>query len=97
VRSISRIATASLDPPNHQNGETMIFSNSFHDGFGTWPVAYIPYGGADFGEIVAVAEAIGQGDDGAYYSAWMQAGDRISAERRPLWRRAIIAALASCF
>ncbi len=52
----------------------MIFSSSFHDGFGVWPLGYVPYGGADFGEVVAVAEAVGRGDDGAYYDAWMHAG-----------------------
>ncbi|MGH6920972.1 MAG: alpha/beta hydrolase family protein, partial [Geminicoccaceae bacterium] len=51
-----------------------------HDEFGTWPIAYIPYGGADFGEIVAVAQAVGDGDDAAFYEAWMAAGDRLAAE-----------------
>lgn len=57
-----------------------IFKSDFHDEFGSWPLAYIPYGGADFGEIVAVGEAVGEGDDGAFYQAWMAAGDRIAAE-----------------
>jgi alpha-beta hydrolase superfamily lysophospholipase len=47
---------------------------------GIWPIAYIPYGGADFGEIQAVARAIGDGDDSAFYEAWMAAGDRLAAE-----------------
>ena len=29
----------------------LIFKDKLHDEFGTWPLAYIPYGGADFGEI----------------------------------------------
>jgi hypothetical protein len=37
----------------------LIFKDDFHDEFGTWPIAYIPYGGADFGEMQAVARAIG--------------------------------------
>jgi len=59
---------------------TMLFKNELHEEFGTWPLAYLPYGGADFGEVRAVAEAIGDGDDGAYYEAWNAAGDRLKAE-----------------
>jgi alpha-beta hydrolase superfamily lysophospholipase len=58
----------------------VIFKNDFHDEFGTWPIAYIPYGGADFGEIQAVARAVGDGDDSAFYDAWVAAGDRLAAE-----------------
>jgi hypothetical protein len=58
----------------------LLFNNEFHDEFGTWPIAYIPYGGADFGEIQAVARAVGDGDDAAFYEAWMAAGDRLAAE-----------------
>jgi hypothetical protein len=58
----------------------MLFETAFHDEFGTWPLAYIPYGGADFGEIAAVARAVGGGDDDAYYAAWVEAGDRLSGE-----------------
>jgi len=25
-----------------------LFRNELYNGFGTWPIAYIPYGGADF-------------------------------------------------
>ena len=57
-----------------------MFRDELHEEFGAWPIAYIPYGGADFGEIRAVAGAIGDGDDGAYCSAWNAAGDRLSAE-----------------
>jgi hypothetical protein len=57
-----------------------LFRNEFHDGFGTWPLAYIPYGGVDFGEIRAVAEAVGDGDDGAFYNAWVGAADRLKAQ-----------------
>jgi hypothetical protein len=46
-----------------------IFKDDFHDEFGTWPIAYIPYGGADFGEVLAVAQAVGDGDDSAFYEA----------------------------
>jgi alpha-beta hydrolase superfamily lysophospholipase len=59
---------------------TSLFRDELHEAFGTWPIAYIPYGGADFGEIRAVAEVIGDGDDAAYYDAWNAAADRLSAE-----------------
>ena len=58
----------------------MLFKNELHEDFGTWPLAYIPYGGADFGELRAVAEAVGDGDDNAYYEAWHAAADRLKAE-----------------
>jgi dienelactone hydrolase len=54
-----------------------IFKNDLHDEFGLWPAAYIPYGGADLGEIIAVAQAVGDGDDDAFHRAWMAAGDRL--------------------
>lgn len=57
-----------------------LFKDELHDEFGTWPIAYIPYGGADFGEVVAVAEAVGEGDDSAFHAAWVAAGDRMVAE-----------------
>jgi hypothetical protein len=47
----------------------LLFKDDFHDEFGTWPIAYIPYGGADFGEIQAVARAVGDGDHSAFYEA----------------------------
>lgn len=59
---------------------SMLFRNTLHEDFGSWPIAYIPYGGADFGEIRAVAETVGDGDDGAFYEAWVAAGDRLKGE-----------------
>lgn len=58
----------------------LIFENDIHDEFGTWPIAYIPFGGPDFGEIRAVGRAVGSGDDKAFYEAWVAAGDRAAAE-----------------
>jgi hypothetical protein len=58
----------------------LLFQNDLHDDFGAWPLGYIPWGGADFGEVRAVGKAVGDGDDGAFYDAWMQAADRIGAE-----------------
>lgn len=57
----------------------LLFKNDLHDEFGTWPLGYIPYGGADFGEVRAVAEAVGDGDDAAFCDAWCAAGDRMAA------------------
>ena len=56
-----------------------LFKDELHEDFGTWPLGYTPYGGGDFGEIRAVAEAVGDGDDTAYYEAWNAAGDRLKA------------------
>lgn len=57
-----------------------IFQDLLHDEFGTWPLAYIPYGGADFGEIDAVARTVGAGDDGVFYEVWNTFADRLSNE-----------------
>jgi Alpha/beta hydrolase family len=58
----------------------VLFADDFHDEFGTWPLAYIPYGGADFGELAAVARAVGDGDDDAFYRAWVEAADHLQSE-----------------
>lgn len=47
-----------------------------HNEFGTWMLGYTPYGGGDHGGVAAVAAAMGDGDDGAFYDAWVTAGDR---------------------
>jgi alpha-beta hydrolase superfamily lysophospholipase len=59
---------------------TQIFHDPLHDDFGTGPLAYIPYGGADFGEIEAVAKAVSAGDDNAFYKAWTTFADRLHEE-----------------
>jgi pimeloyl-ACP methyl ester carboxylesterase len=58
----------------------MLFQDELHDEFGAWPLGYIPYGGADFGEVYAVAQAIGDGDDRAFCEAWTAAADRLSLQ-----------------
>ena len=58
----------------------LLFKDDLHDEFGTWPLGYIPYGGADFGEVRAVAAAVGDGDDEAFCDAWCAAADRLAAE-----------------
>lgn len=57
----------------------LIFKQDLHDEFGSWPLAYIRYGGMDFGEILGVARAVGDGDDGAFLAAWTEAGDRFTS------------------
>jgi alpha-beta hydrolase superfamily lysophospholipase len=74
-----------------------MFKDELHEDFGTWPLAYIPYGGADFGEIRAVAEAVGDGDDGAYYEAWMRAGDRLKAEAETALAKGHVASARELF
>src|SRR5271163_1209603 len=57
-----------------------IFKDEQLDEFGCWALAYIPYGGADFGEIAAVADEVDEGDESAFYAAWVSAGERLVAE-----------------
>jgi alpha-beta hydrolase superfamily lysophospholipase len=58
----------------------MFFSDELHEEFGTWPLGFLSSGGAEFGEIRAVAAAVGDGDDAAYHAAWNAAADRLAAE-----------------
>jgi alpha-beta hydrolase superfamily lysophospholipase len=72
----------------------LFFADDLHDEFGTWPLAYIRYGGLDVGEILAVAKRVGDGDDSAFHAAWTAMGDALAAEaeaalakRRPITAR----------
>ena len=67
----------------------LIFKDPLHDEFGTLPLAYIPYGGADFGEVAAVGRAVGDGDDSAFYDAWVGAAKRLAGEAQTLADRAV--------
>lgn len=58
----------------------LAFQNELHDDFGTRPVAYMPYGGADLGEILAVGREVGDGDDAAFLQGWLAAGDRLAGQ-----------------
>ncbi len=58
----------------------MFFKNELHDQFGSWPVGYMAYGGADVGEVLAIGRAVGDGDDGAYHEAWISAAERLVME-----------------
>ncbi|MBN9434124.1 MAG: alpha/beta fold hydrolase [Bosea sp.] len=57
-----------------------LFHNELHDEFGSWLYGYIATGGPEFGEIAALAEAVGEGDDAAYHAAFVAAGERAFAE-----------------
>ncbi len=43
-----------------------MFRDPLHERLGSWPLAYISDGGADFGEIAVIADAVGDGDDDAF-------------------------------
>ncbi len=58
----------------------VLFKNELFDQFGTWPLGYIPYGGPDFGEILAIANATGNGNEDDYYNAFITAADRFIAD-----------------
>ncbi len=75
----------------------MLFKDPFHDAFGSWPLAYIPFGGADYGEIAAVARDVGDGDDGAFHRAWMSAGGRIEREAQTYAARGLHAQARQLF
>jgi dienelactone hydrolase len=75
----------------------LLFKDELLDEFGSWPIAYIPYGGADFGEIAAVAKAVGDGDGSAFHQAWAAAGDRFAAEADAVERRGAIASARELF
>jgi alpha-beta hydrolase superfamily lysophospholipase len=57
----------------------LLFQDDMHAEFGQSALAYIPYGGPDFGEIQAIGRAVGEGDDLAFYQAWINAGARSTA------------------
>lgn len=61
-----------------------LFDDDLLDRFGQWPVGFIPAGGADIGDVVAVAEAVGGGDESAYYEAFVASGDAKAADAERL-------------
>lgn len=73
-----------------------LFRNPLHERLGTWPLAYIPFGGADYGEVAAIAREVDDGDDEDFYNAWMRAAERIAqdaADTLARGQRAMAAAL----
>ena len=74
----------------------LLFKDDLLDEFGSWPIAYIPSHrrGADFGEIAAVAKAVGEGARPCFHQAWAAAGDRFAADADAAERRgSMVAAL----
>ncbi len=57
-----------------------LFADGLHQEFATWALGFAPYGGADVGEVVAIADAVEDGDDGSYYEAWTAMAGRLAAE-----------------
>jgi predicted alpha/beta-fold hydrolase len=80
-----------------------VFRDPFLDAFGRWALGYVPYGGADYGEVATIAAAVGDGDEGVFYDAWVDYGDRKAQEAlaaEAAGHRASASALylqASCF
>ncbi|PZQ50185.1 MAG: alpha/beta hydrolase [Rhodovulum sulfidophilum] len=58
------------------------FKDALQDRLGTWGIGYMPYGGIDHGELVAIGEAVGDGDDGVYHDTWVAAADRLKTQAR---------------
>ncbi|MBZ9937134.1 alpha/beta fold hydrolase [Mesorhizobium sp. BR1-1-16] len=54
----------------------LLFEDHLHDEFASWLLAYIPYGGPDFGEIAAIGRDVGHGDDTAFHAAFLKAAER---------------------
>jgi hypothetical protein len=73
----------------------VLFEDAFLDGFGTWPLAYIPYGGPDFGEHAAVGRKVKGGDADAYTNAWIEAGTAPTPQRKRRERAVTAKARAS--
>ncbi|WP_290852370.1 alpha/beta fold hydrolase [Gordonia sp. (in: high G+C Gram-positive bacteria)] len=61
-----------------------LFDSDFLDRFGRWPVGFIPAGGADIGDVVAVADVVGDGDESDFYDAFVASGDAKAADARAL-------------
>jgi hypothetical protein len=57
------------------------FRNDLHDEFGGWLLGYTATGGPDVGVLAAVGAAVGNGDDGVFYDAWMD-GDVLRVRGR---------------
>ena len=54
-----------------------LFSDALHDEFAGWATGYVTSAGADYGEIVAIADAMPpDADDRAFFDAWATAGAR---------------------
>jgi pimeloyl-ACP methyl ester carboxylesterase len=56
------------------------FTDPLHNAFGTVLLGYTRYGGPEAAEIDVLANAVGTGDDAAYYQQCIAAGDRFAAD-----------------
>lgn len=59
---------------------TVLFKDDFLDDFGQWPLAYTPYGGGAFGELQAIAAAVGDGGVDEYHTAFTAMARRLADE-----------------
>ena len=59
---------------------TILFTDPFLDDFGVWPLAYAPYGGSDFGELAAIAAAVGDGNADTFYTAFTDMAARLATD-----------------
>ncbi|WP_076998180.1 S9 family peptidase [Variovorax sp. KK3] len=82
-----------------------LFTDHLHDEFGSWPLGFIPYGGADHGEIAAVGRAVADagGSDDAFHAAWSEAAERLAVQAEAALAHGHVASArglflrASCF
>ena len=84
----SRNATAR--PRRLKRDETsavQLFSELLHNDFASVTFGYAPYGGPSAGEVEALARAVGNGGDDAFYAAFVAAGDRLVARAEEKERR----------
>jgi pimeloyl-ACP methyl ester carboxylesterase len=74
-----------------------LFKNPIHDEFGTWALGFVAYGGADVGQVMALAEVVGDGDDDAFYDAWRAAGDRLAEQAEAAESKGRHASARQCY
>jgi alpha-beta hydrolase superfamily lysophospholipase len=53
-----------------------LFSDPLHNDFAVGALAYTRYGGLSAGELAALGQVVGDGNDDAFYTAFVDAGDR---------------------
>ena len=70
-----------------------MFKDTLHDQLGAWPLGYMPYGGADYGEVARIAQAFGDGDDAAFHDAWTAAACFYAKAFHPLYGEPVDARL----
>jgi dienelactone hydrolase len=50
-----------------------LFPDALHQEFATWALGFAPFGGADVGEVVAIAARVRPGDDDSFFEEWSKA------------------------